>query len=132
MLSVEEIEVATAKFDAVIRARSKKSVEKIAVVMAGAIPYFAHRYSIDLLGKSDTFIARTKPKPDPTLQPGHTKWDYPYSMGKLEPDVITRVWHPEEKDFELLKRLGYEQLENSLWVKQRSARIDHSQITRRF
>lgn len=75
-----------------------KEDAKVAVVSAGAIPYFSERYSIDLLGKSDVRVAHDKPHNlgriyDLELfRPGHMKWDYDYSIGKLEPDVIVQMW----------------------------------------
>ena len=75
----------------------------IAVVAAGAIPYFSDRYAIDLLGKSDVRIAHEKSKVNVglgnlgDLRPGHNKWDYEYSIGQLQPDVVTQLWgRPEE------------------------------------
>jgi hypothetical protein len=71
----------------------------IAVVWAGAIPYFAERETIDLLGKNDAKIAREKMRFDPSLLsrsfgfwPGHLKWDYDYSIGQLQPDLVLQVW----------------------------------------
>ena len=52
------------------------------MVWAGATPYFDHRPSVDLLGKSDTVIAHEAPHHRPLL-PGHMKWDYAYSIGEL-------------------------------------------------
>jgi hypothetical protein len=75
----------------------------IAVVAAGAIPYFSDRYAIDLLGKSDVKIAHEKSKVSVglgnlgDLRPGHNKWDYPYSIGQLKPDVITQLWGDTEE-----------------------------------
>ncbi len=70
----------------------------IAVTWAGAIPYFANRHTVDLLGKNDHTIARQASKPDlisgrfPEFLPGHMKRDYDYSLGKLKPDVIVQLW----------------------------------------
>jgi hypothetical protein len=71
----------------------------VAVVTAGNIPYFAERFAIDLLGKNDKVVARTEPHIHPGLfnpqddyRSGHLKWDYPYSIGELEPDVIAQIW----------------------------------------
>ncbi|NOH11579.1 MAG: hypothetical protein HND51_08030 [Chloroflexi bacterium] len=71
----------------------------IAVVTAGNIPYFAERTAIDLLGKSDKVIARTEPQVqagnfdfDDDFRPGHNKWDYDYSIGELQPDVVAQLW----------------------------------------
>ncbi len=71
----------------------------IAVVWAGAAPYFSEREAIDLLGKSDFKIAHEQMHFEPTLiarsfgfWPGHLKWDYSYSIGQLQPDVVLQLW----------------------------------------
>ena len=69
---------------------------RIAVVAAGGIPYFADRYSIDLLGKNDSQVAR-EPAGAPQgytwtdYRPGHMKWDYAYSIGQLKPDIVVET-----------------------------------------
>lgn len=74
----------------------------IAVVTAGAIPYFSERPSIDLLGKNDAYIAHLPahtPKSLDEVRPGHMKWDYDYSIGKLKPDLIVQLWgEPSDKE----------------------------------
>ncbi len=68
---------------------------RIAVVTAGAIPYFSELPAIDLLGKNDPIIARQinhLPNNIADVRPGHMKWDYDYSIGELKPDVIVQVW----------------------------------------
>ena len=88
---------------------------KIAVVWAGAIPYFSDRYAIDLLGKSDRKIAHLDmriPLADPlnpitqytSFYPGHLKWDYGYSIGELKPDVVAQLWEGKEEAYEYLDR----------------------------
>ncbi|MBV9213833.1 MAG: hypothetical protein JOZ25_09340 [Actinobacteria bacterium] len=79
---------------------------KVAVVWAGAIPYFDHRPSIDILGKNDAFIAHESPHAG-ALYPGHMKWDYAYSVAALRPDVIAQLWRPTPGDFGLLRELRY-------------------------
>ncbi len=71
----------------------------VAVVGAGTIPYLLpDRYAIDILGKADPFIAHQTVRapmsiPDiPNMRPGHMKWDYAYTFGKLKPDVIVSIW----------------------------------------
>ena len=70
----------------------------LAVVSAGAIPYFTDRYAIDLLGKNDPYIAHLKAYGAgnifnlETFRPGHMKWDYDYSIGQLKPDVVVQLW----------------------------------------
>ncbi|MEI6502012.1 MAG: hypothetical protein WCP21_13425, partial [Armatimonadota bacterium] len=75
----------------------------VAVVWAGAQPYFLDRPCIDLLGKSDPVIAHGPSRPIerwlglPLFRPGHSKWDYAYSIGTLKPDVVVELWmHPQE------------------------------------
>ena len=70
---------------------------KVAVVVAGAIPYYSDRFSIDLLGKNDKLIARSEMKPTGgtsplDFRPGHSKWDYAHSIGDQRPDVIVELW----------------------------------------
>jgi hypothetical protein len=52
---------------------------------------------IDMFGKSDRTIAQLPPATDPATGapyefiPGHNKWDYNYSIGQLEPDVVFQL-----------------------------------------
>jgi hypothetical protein len=91
----------------------------IAVVSAGAITYFSERTSIDLLGKADKVIAQGTPRSlkgisdDEDFRPGHNKWDYAYSIGQLQPDLVVQLWsHPEEaepylENYRLIKVADY-------------------------
>jgi arabinofuranosyltransferase len=71
---------------------------RVAVVTAGAIPYYANRNAIDLMGKSDSVIAQSPMRVKLTRQgmkdfrPGHSKWDYTYSILELKPDVVAQLW----------------------------------------
>lgn len=78
-----------------------KSSDTVAVEWAGVMPYFSNdKYYIDLLGKNDKYIARLdsseflrlsgKPFWDKFL-PGHTKWDYNYSLLEKQPDIISQL-----------------------------------------
>jgi hypothetical protein len=62
----------------------------IGTIWAGVPAYYSHRTMLDLLGKNDTFIATSAPHGD--FFPGHNKWDYDYSIGKLQPDVIFQTY----------------------------------------
>lgn len=91
---------------------------KIAVLWAGAIPYFSDRYAIDLLGKNDARIAREKMRVSYGLRkfiafsPGHLKWNYAYSIGQLKPDVVAEIKHQAEaraylnRDYRTMEVLG--------------------------
>jgi arabinofuranosyltransferase len=71
---------------------------RIAIVYAGAIPYFAERRFVDLLGKNDPQVARLPMRRAGGVwkyigfYPGHLKWDYAYSIGELKPDVVAQLW----------------------------------------
>ena len=62
----------------------------IASHSAGQIPYFAHRTTIDLLGKNDAEVARGAPAA--AFRPGHNKWNYALSIGARRPDLIADRW----------------------------------------
>lgn len=79
---------------------------RLLVAWAGAIPYFAHRQGVDLLGKSDRVIA-TGPRQPVPFSPGHDKWDYAYSIGMLRPEVITQLWLEEGRLRSALRNWGY-------------------------
>lgn len=76
----------------------------VAVVTAGAIPYFSERPAIDLMGKSDPVIAHQKMRVNLSrygivnFRPGHSKWDYAYSIGELKPDVIAQLWEETQEE----------------------------------
>lgn len=77
---------------------------RVAVVYAGAIPYFMDRYTIDLLGKNEKRIARAPMKRPRGLgqwllfYPGHMKWDFAYTLGELKPDVVAQLWAASAAD----------------------------------
>lgn len=80
---------------------------QIAVVTAGAIPYFSERPALDLLGKNDAYIASLPSHPPATLEdvrPGHMKWDYDYSIGARKPDMILQLWGDKEIAYEYIEK----------------------------
>jgi arabinofuranosyltransferase len=78
---------------------------RIAFVTAGAPAYYSERRAIDLLGKNDRIIAESAPHG--SFVPGHSKWDYSYSIGKLRPDVIAQLWRPTARDIQQVRAWGY-------------------------
>ncbi len=98
----------------------------IAVVWAGTAPYYAPRRYIDLLGKNDLHIARGPSGPVDEFVPGHTKWDYAYSLGTLRPDVVAHLYAP--LDDELVAQWGYERLAPTLLVRADSERVDRAAL----
>jgi hypothetical protein len=61
----------------------------VAVAAAGALPYYSGLRGVDVLGKSDPYIARLRVVYDgQTVTPGHNKHDLHYSIQLLRPDAI--------------------------------------------
>ncbi|NOT25808.1 MAG: hypothetical protein HOP16_06855 [Acidobacteria bacterium] len=89
---------------------------RIAVVWAGAAPYFSGLYTIDLLGKSDKFIARTPPH---NMALGHNKWDNAHSIGELKPDYILELWDRSPESLAYVTGLGYSEMPNGIFVRSR-------------
>jgi hypothetical protein len=70
---------------------------RIAVMRAGTIPYFADRPALDLLGKNDRIIAHGPAASVghslrvAEFRPGHMKFNFAYSIGRQQPDVILQL-----------------------------------------
>ena len=59
----------------------------VADTAAGSVFYFSGRPGVDLLGKTDPYIARQAPAAGGTV-PGHNKFDYSYSLDERRPDYV--------------------------------------------
>jgi hypothetical protein len=83
---------------------------RIATIWAGVPAYYSNRTMLDLLGKNDTFIAASAPHG--AFFPGHNKWDYNYSIGELQPDVIFQIFDRGlEKDLhQRITNWGYKKM----------------------
>jgi hypothetical protein len=76
----------------------------VAVTRAGTIPYFSDRIGIDLLGKTDSHVARGPARMSASglarfveFRPGHMKFDYAHSIGREHPDLVVQLWrHVDE------------------------------------
>lgn len=88
-------------------AASTPPTATVAVTGAGNITFFDHRPSIDLLGYSDHFVATEKPHVFGYFMPGHDKWDYAYSIGKLRPDVVFGLFRPTQAELSKMTTWGY-------------------------
>lgn len=108
--------------------RATKPGAQVAVVWAGAIPYFSHRAGVDLLGKMDRHISHLPPRNLGWFYPGHMKWDYKYSLQKYKPDVIHELWFPAPPDLELVKNLGYQAAGMGKYYLERSELVDASAL----
>ncbi len=87
----------------------------IAVVAAGAIPFFSNLPAVDLLGKSDPHIARETPLE--RFVPGHNKRDYAYSLSTYKPDLVLELWHHAPEELNAIAALGYRKLPNGMYVR---------------
>ncbi len=106
---------------------------RVAVVTAGVIPYFAERTYIDMLGKSDAYIARLPYRSDVPLskiRPGHMKYDYAYSIGELRPDVVTTLWRDKDTGKSFLRNYALvEAAGTRFWALWGSPRVRWERVT---
>ncbi len=100
----------------------------IAVHAAGQIPYYSERTTIDLLGLNDPVVAKG-PVTGP-FYPGHDKWNYDYSIGQLQPDLIADNWI-KLGDF-MRDRHDYLQLPNGIYIRRDSTLIDAAGLSREY
>ena len=86
----------------------------VAIFWAGNLSYYMNRPVVDLLGKSDRFIAKNPPVREAVstkynfsdFMPGHNKWNFEYSIVELQPDIVTRDW-PDPEFFNQLELYKY-------------------------
>jgi arabinofuranosyltransferase len=104
--------------NAVFGLRLGESVPKttvIAVVAAGAVPFFSNLPAVDLLGKSDAHVARENPVE--AFVPGHDKRDYAFSLATYRPDLVLELWHHAPEELRAIDALGYQELPNGMYVR---------------
>ncbi len=89
---------------------------RIAVAAAGATPYFAQRPTEDLLGKNDRVIAKTAPRG--VFSPGHDKWDYAYSLGERNSQLIVEAVDVNDADEQYMASLGFKELPNHMRLRE--------------
>ena len=100
----------------------------IAVHAAGQIPYYSERRTIDLLGLNDPVIAHGPRRT--SFYPGHDKWNYEYSIGQLQPDLIADNWI-RLADY-MRQRTDYRKLENGMYVRDDTALVDEAVLQAAF
>lgn len=101
----------------------------IAVVSAGSLVYFSDRPAVDLLGKSDVHVAHTAPQDVPFV-PGHVKYDYEWSIGRLRPDLVVAVYGDAAAARAALDDTGYEQLRGNVYVRSDATTVDRTGLAR--
>jgi len=100
----------------------------IAVMLAGNGPYFSHRRTIDILGKSDRHVARLRVPASAFFRPGHDKVDLDYSIRQLRPDLVDLgLPISSANQVAMFQRWGYEGLPNGMLV-----RADSRLVNRRL
>jgi len=101
----------------------------VALAGAGIVPYFADRPYVDLLGKNDPVIAHLPMDTThiPEFKPGHMKWDYAYSIGVLQPDVVLELWVAPEEAGPYLDAdyvpVWFPPKEGNVWMRRESPKV---------
>jgi hypothetical protein len=108
----------------------------LAATPCGSIPYFARRRTLDLLGKSDVTIAHQPPRTD-HFHPGHVKWDYPYSIERMQPDLVDELFIPPlrslvERDLAAMPAWGYREVLRHVFVHERTTRVNTELLVERL
>jgi hypothetical protein len=100
----------------------------IAVHAAGQIPYYSERTTVDLLGLNDPIVAMGEGHGE--FYPGHNKWDYDYSIGQLQPDLIADNFAPLA-DF-MRGVDNYAKLPNGIYVRNDSMQVDADGLSKEY
>jgi hypothetical protein len=100
----------------------------IAVHAAGQIPYYSQRTTVDLLGLNDPVVAKGPGHGE--FYPGHNKWNYEYSIGQLQPDVIADNFAPLA-DF-MRSNDKYQSLENGIYIRKDSSLLDVNGLSKDY
>jgi hypothetical protein len=96
---------------------------RIAMSAAGATAYFSRRPGVDLLGKVDKVIARSNNRAI-EFRPGHSKWNYAYSLGRLRPEVVAELFVATPRELCDIARWGYRQVAPNFYVRRGVPGID--------
>lgn len=99
---------------------------RVAAHAVGQISYYSQRHIIDLLGKNDEFVAMGIPSAP--FRPGHNKWNYDYSILRLEPDVVADEWGDVRAFMETHTDV-YERLPNGVWIRKDSGLVNVSVLS---
>jgi hypothetical protein len=100
----------------------------IAVHAAGQIPYFSERTTIDLLGLNDPVVAKGPGRG--VFYPGHNKWNYDYSIGQLQPDLIADNFAP--LGGYIRTNETYVQLQSDIYIRTDSSLIDAEGLAKEY
>lgn len=105
----------------------------VAVWTAGNVPYLTDTKNIDIVGKTNRYIARLEMKHPPKnagfvekarfFFPGHMKWDHKYSLVENRPDVIDNIWKIDDETSGFLRQNYYTAVAGMYFLKD-SDKID--------
>jgi hypothetical protein len=102
---------------------------KVATVWAGVPAYFSEFRMVDTLGYNDRHIAHLDAANGVDLDstsyfwPGHIKWDYEWTYGVMQPDVVFQTWPPSGKGVpERMQEFGFVP-RHGVWVRPDSPRV---------
>ena len=86
---------------------SQKTPEniKVAVSMAGVVPYFGgNRYFYRPFWANAINILPERREEERNFWPGHTKWDFVYSIQTYWPDLILHYWSANREEENLISK----------------------------
>ena len=109
-----------------VKAAATRPDARIAVTYAGAPPYFSRLPSADLLGKCDRAIAHQRSYL-PFL-PGHSKWNYPYSIETYHPDLILQTFRLNAVDRAFLAEKHYVRFPNGVYFLDGSTSVNRGAV----
>jgi hypothetical protein len=110
----------------------------VAVLFAGTIPYYLDRRAIDVLGKSDRYIAHLPPDLSGSVSwagmssvPGHNKYDFDYSIKHLEPTYaqIMRWGRADLTEWASSHYVNVQQGGVKMWLRMGSADVIWSRLS---
>jgi hypothetical protein len=87
---------------------------RIGVFWAGVLPYHCDRPMLDLLGRADRHIAKTRGVPAEYYWPGHAKRDWDYVLRERKPDILLAA--PDEMNQRPDYVTAYCHPEGSYWL----------------
>ena len=101
----------------------------LAVGAGGTIPYWSTLPAVDLLGKSDAVVA-AEPSRRSGFMPGHTKWDYRYSICRLRPTLVTQLFEPTVADERMIEGCGYQAIFDNFYLRKGQHSFNRADLSR--
>ncbi|TMK63229.1 MAG: hypothetical protein E6G07_03055 [Actinobacteria bacterium] len=101
----------------------------VATTSAGAMGYFSRRPVVDLLGKMDPVVARGRQRAK-EYRPGHDRWNYDYSIGKLRPPVVAGFLHVTAHELCEIRAWGYREIAYHFYLRDGYRGVDVPRLGR--